>query len=127
MARNIIITDKTRRETLDIEQLQNALKLVDPPKLCAPIDSVEVGNAREGSIYCLRGAFDFDRVDVRCGTLFSLLDRPHAAIWTVTYDAQRQKLIVHFTIDKTDIAPDFAESIQSFLDDWSDGLEQALQ
>ncbi|APZ42211.1 hypothetical protein [Acidihalobacter ferrooxydans] len=118
---------KTPRATLDIDRLQQTLELTNLPELCSLIDSIEVDNAREGSLYCLWGAFDVDRMDVRCGTRFSLLNCPHAATWTVTYDAQKQELIVHFTIDKSELEPDFAESIQAFVDDWAEGLERALQ
>jgi len=117
---------KTPHEDLDVARLQHLLGLDKLPALCASIDSVALNNDRAGSLYCLWGAFDVERVDVRCGTRFSLLDCPHALAWTITYDRQNQDLIVHCSVDKTELDPEFAESIQSFVDDWADGLEKAL-
>ena len=34
---------------------------------------------------------------------------------------------MHCTIDKSTVDPDFAESIQLFVDDWSVGLKHALR
>ena len=118
---------KTPRENPGIERLHGLLRLDRLPELCACIDSITVHGARTGSLYCLWGAFDVSREALRCGARFSLLDCPHALTWTVSYDASAQELVVHCTIDKTCVAPDFAESIQLFVDDWAAGLDKALR
>ena len=119
--------NKTSRENPGIERLHALLRLERLPELCASIESITVHSARTGSLYCLWGAFDVSREELRCGVRFSLLNCPHALTWTVSYDASAQELIVHCTIDKTRVEPDFAESIQLFVDDWAAGLDKTLR
>ena len=119
--------NKTSRENPGIERLHALLRLDRLPELCASIESITVHSAGTGSLYCLWGAFDVSREELRCGARFSLLNCPHALTWTVSYDASAQELIVHCTIDKTRVEPDFAESIQLFVDDWAAGLDKTLR
>ncbi|MEJ2631960.1 MAG: hypothetical protein P8011_09560 [Acidihalobacter sp.] len=110
-----------------IDRLHSLLILDNLPKLCASIDSITVNSGHTGDLYCLWGAFEVSREPLRCGARFSLLDCPHALSWTITYNTQQQELIVHCTIDKAEVDPDFAESIQLFVDDCSVGMDEALR
>ncbi|MEJ2479390.1 MAG: hypothetical protein P8Y78_04275 [Acidihalobacter sp.] len=110
-----------------VERLHRLLVLDQLPRLCESIDSITPTSDRAGNLYCLWGAFEVSREELRGGVRFSLLNCPHALAWTITCDASAQRLLVHCTIDKTEVDPDFAESIQHFVDDWATGLERALR
>ena len=118
---------KTSLANPGVDRLHRLLVLEQLPRLCASIDSISPHSDRAGSLYCLWGMFEISREELRGGVRFSLLDCPHALTWTVTHDASVQRLLVHCTIDKTEVDPDFAESIQLFVDDWAAGLEGALR
>ena len=118
---------KTSLANPGADRLRRLLVLDQLPRLCTSIDSIAPHSGRAGNMYCLWGAFEVSREELRGGVRFSLLDCPHALAWTVTYDTSAQQLLVHCTIDKTEVDPDFAESIQFFVDDWAAGLERALR
>lgn len=117
---------EVHRPGVGVGTLWNRLTIDDLPKLCASISSATPRCANEGEIYCVWGAFNVRRDQIRNGVRYALLDCPHALTWTVTYDEARHALIVHCTIDKTDPDPEFAESIDAFVEDWSAGLSEAL-
>ncbi len=99
--------------------------------MCASISDVSAHNNNEADIYCLWGAFNVRREEIRYGVRFSLLNCPHALAWTVTLDEENKTknktIIVHCTIDKTEQDSDFVESIHDFVEDWSKGMTKVLQ
>ena len=112
---------------LDIAHLKNVLTLGNLTRLCASISTTSPANENEGDIYCLWGAFNVKREEIRFGVRYSLINCPHALAWTVTFDESSQNLIIHCTIDKADQDPEFIDSIHVFVSDWSNGMTQALQ
>ena len=112
---------------LDIPTLKGLLTINNLTSLCASISSATPSSDSEGDIYCIWGAFNVRRDEIRNGVRYALTNCPHALAWTVTYDEVRQNLIVHCTIDKMHQDPDFIESIHAFVSDWSNGMSQALQ
>jgi hypothetical protein len=111
----------------DTAHLKELLTINDLTNLCASINTVTSDKENEGNIYCVWGAFNIRREEIRYGVRFSLLDCPHALAWTITYDVVSQNIIIHCTIDKTETDPDFVESIHDFVQDWSKGITKALQ
>lgn len=111
---------------LDVPALKNLLTIDNLPSLCASISSATSDSDDAGNIYCLWGAFSVRRDEIRNGVRYALLDCPHALTWTITADETNEALIVHCTIDKAQPDPEFAESIEMFVSDWSDGVRNAL-
>jgi hypothetical protein len=112
---------------LDIPALKNVLTINNLTNLCASISAVTPVSDHEGDIYCIWGAFQVRREEIRYGVRYALINCPHALAWTITFDETRQHVIIHCTIDKTHQDPEFIESIHAFVADWAHGLTQALQ
>jgi len=112
---------------IEVEHLKNLLTINSLTKLCASISEVTAHKDNEADIYCIWGAFNVRREEIRCGIRFSLLNCPHALAWTITLNKENQNIIIHCTIDKTEQDPDFIESIHDFVEDWSKGMTKALQ
>ena len=111
----------------DANHLKKLLTINSLTILCTSISDVTANNNNEANIYCIWGAFNVRREEIRYGVRFSLLNCPHALAWTVTLDEVNKTIIIHCTIDKTGQDPDFVESIHDFVEDWSNGLTKALQ
>jgi len=92
--------------------------------LCASVDRIIEDRIHTGVIYCVWGEFVIHREEIIDGVRFTLPVCPNALAWTVTYDQQRRKIVVHCTIDKQLHNADFIESIQQFVDDMGKGLEK---
>lgn len=112
---------------LDIATLKQGLTIRNLPNLCASISTAAPGTESEGELYCLWGAFNVRRDEIRNGVRYALVDCPHALAWTVTLDEAREHVIIHCTIDKTHPDPEFAESIHAFVSDWSNGVREGLR
>ena len=111
---------------LDIPHLKQWLTIRNLPNLCASIDTAVPSTENEGDLYCLWGAFNVRRDEIRNGVRYALVNCPHALAWTVTLDEAWEHVVIHCTIDKTQPDPEFAESIEMFVSDWSDGMRNAL-
>ena len=112
--------------SLDLYNLKNLLTINNLTKLCASINNVTPHNENKADIYCIWGAFDVRREEIRYGVRFSLLNCPHALAWTITFHEETQNIVIHCTIDKKEQDPDFVDSIHEFVADWSDGIIEAL-
>ena len=108
-------------------QIQDALIIERLPELCASIDSVlSVNSPQSGEIYCVWGQFQIALQAIRNGVRLALLNCPHALALTVAAHSDRAAVVVHCTIDDRQADPEFAESIQQFVDDMAAGLQLAL-
>lgn len=112
---------------VDIPHLKRLLTISNLTSLCKSISTTTPSSENEGDIYCIWGAFNVRREEIRHGVRYALINCPHALAWTVTYDEAHQNLIIHCTIDKTQQDPEFIDSINEFVSDWSHGMTQALQ
>jgi hypothetical protein len=112
----------------DVQQLKNLATISNLPMLCTSIDNIISEKGDEADIYCLWGEFNVSRLEIRHGVRFSLLNCPHALAWTLTYKEADQTIIIHCTIDSADenTEPDFAESINVFINDWSEGITKSI-
>ncbi len=111
---------------LGIARLKQSLTIENLPDLCASISTAAPRTESEGDLYCLWGAFNVRRDEIRNGVRYALVDCPHALAWTVTLDEARENVVIHCTIDKTRPDPEFAESIDGFVADWANGVRDGL-
>ena len=83
------------------------------------------GNNKKFQIGCIWGEFIIRRDDIKGGIRFSMLDCPNALAWTITsgYPPEREKIILHLTINRIQKPVEFIEEINEFLDSWVEGLD----
>lgn len=72
----------------------------------------------------LWGEFSISYIKIKGGVRFALVDCPNALSWTITYGfpPDREKVVVHCTINRTQISIEFVEEINEFLNEWEEGL-----
>ena len=72
----------------------------------------------------LWGEFLISYDKIKGGVRFALLDCPNALQWTITADfsAERNKIVLHATINQTQKPDEFIEEIEEFLMEWEAGL-----
>ena len=82
----------------------------------------EKGN--DAFIGTLWGEFDLSYDKINGGVRFALTSCPNALAWTLTtgYPPERDKLIIHATINRTQKQQEFIDELHEFLDDWEKGL-----
>lgn len=119
--------EEIERQDVDVEALKDLLRISSLPDCCGSIHSVLCDDHDLGEIYCVWGQFDVSRQVIRHGVRFALLNCPHALAWTVTYHKDRNRLVVHCTIDDREESEEFVESIEAFVSDWGYGLSNALR
>lgn len=73
----------------------------------------------------LWGEFKISYQKINGGIRFTLIDCPYAFNWTITYGfkPEREKIVLHCTINRIEIKNEFLEEIDEFLDEWQEGLE----
>lgn len=105
--------------------LQRRLTVSDLPRWCASIEKVLSDASTSGEIFCVWGTFRVNREEIRGGVRFSLPGCANVLQWTVTTELppDPQQTVIHLTINRLEQDPDFAETIQQFVDDWKAGLE----
>lgn len=118
---------QVRLAGLDVAELKRLLTLENLPVLCASIQTVNKTGDDEGDIYCVWGAFDVRRQEIRYGVRFSLLNCPHALAWTITWHEKEQCIVIHCTIDEKEQDELFVDSIHEFVAAWSAGLSGRLK
>ncbi|MFA7095351.1 MAG: hypothetical protein WC383_02570 [Gammaproteobacteria bacterium] len=113
---------------VDEAALQRLLTIERLPQLCASIDSVLEDGGEQGRIYCVWGEFPVRREPIRGGARFTLPTCPNALAWTVTTGLPPApgRVVIHCTINRREHDPDFIESIETFVQDWRQGLESAV-
>lgn len=119
--------EEVERHGIRIEALKDLVQISALPGLCSSINSVISDDHNEGEIYCVWGQFTISRQVIRNGVRFAFPDCPHAFAWTVAYHEDRNRLVVHCTIDDREEDEEFVESIQQFASDWGVGLADVLR
>jgi len=73
----------------------------------------------------LWGEFVISYDKIKGGIRFTLLDCPNGLSWTITtgYPPERNKIILHSTINRTQKPDDFIEEINEFMEEWVDGIK----
>ncbi len=114
-------------DTVDIQttekQIQEQINFAQLENFCPNLFVLENESPapRIGSIW---GEFFLGRDEIKGGLRFSLLDCPNALAWTITtgYPPEREKIVLHFTINRTQKPAEFVEEIKDFIADWKEGL-----
>lgn len=72
----------------------------------------------------LWGEFDLSYDKINGGVRFALTSCPNALAWTITtgFPPERNKIIIHLTINRTQKQQEFIDEINDFIDDWENGL-----
>ena len=73
----------------------------------------------------LWGEFQISYDKINGGVRFALLDCPNALQWTITsgFPPERDKIVLHATINRTQKPQEFIDEINDFLDEWETGLK----
>lgn len=70
------------------------------------------------------GEFTLKRDEIKGGVRFALAECPNALSWTTTtgYPPDKEQIVLHLTINRTEKDQDFIDEINDFLDDWEQGI-----
>lgn len=106
------------------QELQDQLTLQDLESFCESVFPLD-GGTELCTIGGMWGEFTLRRDNIMGGVRFSMLDCPNALAWTITtgFPPEREKAVIHLTINRTRKQDEFVEEIQHFLDDLVQGLE----
>ena len=76
----------------------------------------------------LWGEFNISYDKINGGVRFALLDCPNALSWTITagFQSEKDKIVLHCTINRTQITIEFIEEIEDFLQEWEEGLKRTF-
>ena len=74
------------------------------------------------------GEFTISYDKINGGVRFTLLDCPNALSWTITtgFPPEREKIVMHCTINRTQKSEEFVGEIQEFMDEWETGLLEEI-
>lgn len=72
----------------------------------------------------LWGEFLISYDKINGGVRFTLKDCPNGLSWTITtgYPPERNKIVLHSTINRTQKPEEFLEEIKEFMDEWEAGI-----
>ena len=72
----------------------------------------------------LWGEFLISYTKINGGVRFALIDCPNALAWTITtgFPPERENIVLHCTINRTQKPTVFIEELEEFLDEWEAGL-----
>jgi len=72
----------------------------------------------------LWGEFEISYDKIKGGVRFTLLNCPNGLAWTITtgYPPERNKIVLHATINRTQKSDEFLEEVADFLNEWEEGL-----
>ncbi len=72
----------------------------------------------------LWGEFNISYDKIKGGVRFTLIDCPNALSLTITtgFPPEREKIVLHCTINRTQKPTEFIEEVNEFLDEWELGL-----
>ena len=83
------------------------------------------GDEKCSEIGSFWGEFLLQRDEIMGGVRFSMLNCPNALAWTITtgYPPERDKVIIHLTLNRLQKPREFVSEINELLDGWKTGLE----
>ena len=115
----------TLNSRVTLQDLQQQLRVESLSRFCASIYEVVSHENDRAEINTVWGVFDVRRECICGGVRFSLPGCPNAAVWTVTVN--ENEVTIHCTINRREHDADFIESLESFVNDWRQGLVKHLQ
>lgn len=110
---------RTKLSLKNLNQFSDQMFLLDQP--------MAKDLAQIGSVW---GTFNLRRDEIKGGLRFALEECPNALCWTVTtgYPPAPDSMVLHLTINRKEIAQDFQEEIEEFLENHAallkDGFEK---
>ncbi len=74
----------------------------------------------------LWGEFLISYDKIKGGVRFTLKDCPNGLSWTITtgFPPERNKIVLHSTINRTQKPEEFLEEIKEFMDEWEKGIKE---
>ncbi len=74
----------------------------------------------------LWGEFLISYDKIKGGVRFTLKDCPNGLSWTITtgFPPERNKIVLHSTINRTQKPEEFLEEIKEFMDEWENGIKE---
>ena len=110
------------------DQIQKSLVLDNLDELSTQIFNLDVPSGELTSIGGIWGEFTLSRTAIKGGVRFALLECPNALCWTITtgYAPAPGSLVIHLTINRQEIKPEFMEELEEFLADHCECLEEFL-
>ena len=101
------------------EQLTELLTFKNLESLSSQLFPIAEPENSQVQIGGLWGEFSLFRHEIKGGVRFALLECPNALTWTITtgYEPAPESIVIHLTINRKEITPDFLEEIEEFLDD----------
>ena len=111
------ITEPELCETLTLSSLEN---------MTQQLFVIGEQNAQEASIGGVWGEFTLTRQVIRGGLRFALKECPNGLAWTITtgLPPDTDCIVIHLTLNRKQIAQDFFEEIEEFLEDHCLSLEK---
>ncbi len=72
----------------------------------------------------LWGEFEISYSKINGGVRFALVSCPNALAWTITtgFPPERNKIVLHCTINRTQKPAEFVKEITDFLNEWETGI-----
>ena len=104
--------------------IQQSLKLSKLEEISNEIFNLDKPDNNVSNIGGIWGEFTLFRSEIKGGIRFALLECPNALCWTITtgYPPAPASIVVHLTINREAITPEFNEEIEEFLSDHCDCL-----
>lgn len=110
------------------DHIQKSVDLNNLDELSTEIFNLDVPGEETSSIGGIWGEFTLSRSKIRGGIRFALLECPNALCWTITtgFLPEPESVVIHLTINRTQISQEFREEIEEFLADHCVRLEEFL-
>ncbi len=105
--------------------LQRFIRIQNLNEWCASIEKVLSHSAERGSILLAWGEYPVHQDVVRDGIHFILPGSANVMQWSITAESKLKggRVVVHCTVNESDLAPEQQVQLQKFVDDWQVGLE----
>lgn len=109
----------------DIQELMTLENLDIYSNDLFPLENVETDKVQIGGIW---GEFTLMHQSISGGVRFALKECPNALTWTVTtgFPPEREKIVIHLTVNRKEREPEFVEEIREFMEDLSEGIFKIL-
>lgn len=106
--------------------IQRELTLGNLDQISTLIFNLSEPTENESEIGGIWGDFTLSRTEIKGGVRFSLIECPNALCWTMTtgYPPDRESIVIHLTINRTQKHEEFIQEITDFLDDLCVNLKQ---
>jgi hypothetical protein len=109
--------------------LQRYIRIQSLSEWCASIEKVVSHSAERGVITLPWGEYSVHQEVIRDGIHFSLPGCGNAMQWTITAEPKVKGglVIVHCTVNKSELESAYQDQLQKFVADWKLGLESGWQ